>query len=63
MIEMKNFIDGEFVGSGSGTTFENLDPTVGRVYAQVHEASRDDVDRAVKAAQAPMRGPWGRISG
>jgi aminomuconate-semialdehyde/2-hydroxymuconate-6-semialdehyde dehydrogenase len=62
MIEMKNFIDGEFVGSGSGTTFENFDPTVGRVYAQVHEASRDDVDRAVKAAQAAMRGPWGRMS-
>ncbi len=62
LVEMKNFIDGEFCVSGSGTIFENFDPTYGRVYAEVHEATRDDVDRAVSAARAAMSGPWGRMS-
>ena len=62
MVEMKNFIGGEFSASSTGTTFENFDPTFGRVYAQVHEASREDVDRAVNAARDAMNGPWGRMT-
>ncbi|MGR8918965.1 MAG: 2-hydroxymuconic semialdehyde dehydrogenase [Gammaproteobacteria bacterium] len=60
--EMKNFINGEFCASGDSKTFDNPEPTTGEVYAQVHEASRDDVDRAVTAARAAMDGPWGRMT-
>ncbi len=61
-LEMKNFIGGEFVAASGGRTFANYEPAVGRVYANVHEASADDVDRAVQAARAARRGPWGRMS-
>ena len=62
IVEMKNFIGGEFSTSSNGTTFEDFDPTFGRVYARVHEASREDVDRAVNAARDAMNGPWGRMT-
>lgn len=61
-LEMKHFIGGEFVGSSTGRTFASYEPAVGRVYATVHEASADDVDRAVQAARAARRGPWARMS-
>jgi aminomuconate-semialdehyde/2-hydroxymuconate-6-semialdehyde dehydrogenase len=56
--EMKHFIDGQFVVSGSGCQFDNFDPVVGKTFARVHEASEDDVDRAVCAARAAFKGPW-----
>ena len=59
-VTMKNFINGEFVASKS--TFETFEPTTGRAYASVCEASADDVDRAVRAARAALKGPWGRMS-
>ena len=62
VVQMKNFIGGKFVDSGSNTRFENFDPVVGEVYATVHEASADDVDRAVTAARAALAGPWGRMT-
>ena len=61
-VEMRNFINGEFVAAGSGATFDNIDPVFGTAYATVHEASAADVDRAVQAAQAARKGPWGRMS-
>ncbi len=61
-VEMKNFIAGEFHASGRQATFDNFDPVTGQVYAQVHEASAEDVDRAVRAAREAMQGPWGRMT-
>ena len=60
--QMKHFIDGAYVAASHGRTFDDFDPTCGRVYATVHEASADDVDRAVTAARAALDGPWGRMS-
>ena len=60
--EMKNFIDGQFVASGSGRLFDDFDPVTGKVHARIHEASESDVDRAVHAARAARNGPWGRMS-
>jgi aminomuconate-semialdehyde/2-hydroxymuconate-6-semialdehyde dehydrogenase len=60
--ELKNFIAGQFVASGSGSLFDDYDPVVGRVHARVHEANEEDVDRAVRAARAALKGPWGRMS-
>src|SRR6201987_3407600 len=53
-------IAGEFVRQGS--TFENINPVNGAVLATVTAADAALVDRAVAAARAALRGPWGRLS-
>ncbi len=45
-------INGEWCKSASGKTFESVNPATGDVIAQVAEADRPDVDKAVKAARA-----------
>ncbi|KAL0366568.1 UNVERIFIED_CONTAM: Aldehyde dehydrogenase family 2 member C4 [Sesamum radiatum] len=60
----KLFINGEFVPSISGKTFENIDPRTEEVIANVSEADKEDVDLAAKAArQAFDDGPWPRLPG
>lgn len=62
MKEIKHFINGAFVGSASGRTFEDVNPANGQVIARVHEAGRAEVDAAVQAARAALKGPWGKMS-
>ena len=57
-----HFIGGEFVGSSGGRMFDTLSPVTGEVYAQVHEAGREEVDAAVEAARAALAGPWGSMA-
>ncbi|MFE4963790.1 aldehyde dehydrogenase [Streptomyces sp. NPDC056660] len=45
------------------TTFDSLDPYRGSPWAEVAEASAQDVDDAVAAARAAFEGPWGALSG
>ena len=51
-------IDGKEVPSLSGKTFESIDPSTGRVLAQVYEAGPEDVDLAVGAAQRAFDTVW-----
>ncbi len=60
MNQFLNFIDGEFVATGK--TFDNRNPATGRVIGPVHEAGADEVDAAVRAARAALKGDWGRMS-
>lgn len=60
--DIQNFINGEYVPSSSGKTFENFDPVTGIAFANVHEASREDVDAAVQAAQVAYHGEWGNLT-
>jgi aminomuconate-semialdehyde/2-hydroxymuconate-6-semialdehyde dehydrogenase len=53
-------IGGEFVRAGR--RFENLSPVNGRTLCNVAEADGAMVDRAVQAARAALRGPWGRLT-
>jgi len=62
MRETKNFIDGGYRESSSASTFENINPCTGAVIGIVHEATREDVDAAVLAARAALRGPWGKMT-
>jgi acyl-CoA reductase-like NAD-dependent aldehyde dehydrogenase len=51
--EMKKYglyIDGQWVPSTSGRTFETKNPTTGEVLATFAEGDREDVEKAVKAA-------------
>ncbi|KAK6941536.1 Aldehyde dehydrogenase domain [Dillenia turbinata] len=60
----KLFINGEFVDSVSGKTFETIDPRTGEVIARMAEGDKVDVDLAVKAAREAFdHGPWPRFSG
>eukprot|EP01018_Ginkgo_biloba_P023245 Gb_16619 [translate_table: standard] len=60
----KLFINGEFVDSVSGNTFETCDPRTGDVITLVSEATKEDVDLAVKAARNAFdNGPWPRMPG
>ncbi|BDG46990.1 aldehyde dehydrogenase [Parageobacillus sp. KH3-4] len=57
--EIKLFIDGEYVTSSSHSLFEVKNPATQEVIAKVHEATKEDVDRACKAARRAFEaGPW-----
>jgi aminomuconate-semialdehyde/2-hydroxymuconate-6-semialdehyde dehydrogenase len=59
--EFKNFIDGQFV-SGRGESYPNHFPTTGEVIGEFRAADRSQVDAAVGAARAALRGSWGTMS-
>ncbi|MDX1556026.1 MAG: aldehyde dehydrogenase family protein, partial [Xanthomonadales bacterium] len=61
MKAFKHFINGEFTTSGSGRTFENRDPVDNSLIGPVHEAGQPEVDAAVAAARAALKGPWGTL--
>jgi acyl-CoA reductase-like NAD-dependent aldehyde dehydrogenase len=52
------FLDGKFVGSRSGKTFESISPHDRSVVAVVAEGDQADIDAAVKAARAAFEGRW-----
>ncbi|MCH1627947.1 aldehyde dehydrogenase family protein [Ferdinandcohnia quinoae] len=59
----KLFINGEFVESISGKTFDTFNPATGEVLASVYEAGPEDIDLAVKAARKAFdEGPWKKMS-
>jgi aminomuconate-semialdehyde/2-hydroxymuconate-6-semialdehyde dehydrogenase len=60
-IKFKHFINGIFVESESGRTFDNRSPVDNSLIGQVCEAGQPEVDAAVKAAKAALKGPWGRM--
>jgi phenylacetaldehyde dehydrogenase len=57
------YIDGKFVHAATGKTFPVFNPATGEVMAQVPEAEKADIDRAVKAARRAFdEGPWPKMS-
>jgi acyl-CoA reductase-like NAD-dependent aldehyde dehydrogenase len=66
MQEYRLFINGEWVDSGTGETFEDVNPATLETIAKLQKASVDDVQRAVESAEeafdswsgtpAPLRG-------
>ena len=57
-----NHIAGERVPPLAGKRFTSMNPTTGKVWGEFAESSREDVDRAVRAAQAAFAGPWSKLS-
>ena len=66
MTDLKHYkmlIDGEWVGASDGATFASSNPTTGKIWAMIPEATADDVDRAVRAADRALNhGPWPAMS-
>jgi aldehyde dehydrogenase (NAD+) len=61
MAEGRNFIDGAWAAGSLGTLpMEN--PSHGTTIGEIARSGADDVDRAVGAARASVRGAWGRTA-
>ena len=59
---IQHYIDGEFVDSVDGDTFDVLDPVTNETYLQAAAGKKADIDRAVAAARhAFTEGPWPRM--
>ncbi|MCX9075837.1 MAG: aldehyde dehydrogenase family protein, partial [Candidatus Methanoperedens sp.] len=50
MQEYKLFINGEWVDSSTGETFDDINPATLEMIAKLQKASQDDVQRAVDSA-------------
>ncbi len=60
--QTKLLIDGKWVDSVSGRTFETINPSTGKAIAHVAEGEKADVDKAVKAARRAFdKGPWRKM--
>ena len=56
---IRHYIDGAFVDSADGATFDVLDPVTNETYVQAAAGKQADVDLAVAAATRAFReGPW-----
>ncbi|MBW7884907.1 MAG: 2-hydroxymuconic semialdehyde dehydrogenase [Caldilineaceae bacterium] len=62
MREVKHFIGGKYVGSVSDRRFVNRDPATGAKIGETHEGGHEEIEAAVSAARAALRGPWSRLS-
>jgi acyl-CoA reductase-like NAD-dependent aldehyde dehydrogenase len=56
------FINDEWRDASGGRTIEVVNPATEEVIAEVASAEQADVDAAVAAARAAMRGPWAKMS-
>src|SRR5438552_4157391 len=56
------FIDGQFVDAESGKTFNSPNPATGETFAEVAEADKADIDKAVAAARKALTGKWSQMS-
>jgi len=61
--EGRHFIDGDFVASADGATFDKANPATAEVFAQVARGGKADVDRAVASSLKAFRsGVWSRMA-
>ena len=56
--DVKMIIGGEQADAADGQTFAVVNPATGEVIATAPLGGAEDVDRAVRAAQAAFEGPW-----
>lgn len=51
-------VDSEFLPAISRREFDSIDPSTGRVVAQLSRGDAEDVERAVHSARSALNGPW-----
>jgi aldehyde dehydrogenase (NAD+) len=54
------FIDNDAVACAGGESIPVVDPSTGKVFAQIARGTAPDVDRAVASARAAFESAWGR---
>ena len=57
--EFRLFINGEWVNSVSGTIKDNVNPADGEVIARIHQADKEDFEKAFAAADQAFK-TWGK---
>lgn len=62
MAALGNFINGQSIAALSGQTIPNINPATGQEISPIPRSSEADVDRAVQAARAALKGPWGQMN-
>ena len=62
-MESKLFIDGIWCDARRGGMLDVINPANERVFHQVAAGTAEDIDHAVAAAKAALKGPWGRTTG
>src|SRR5262245_10847287 len=63
MQEYQLYIDGEFCNSQSGKAIDSINPATEEPWARVARATREDTQRAIRAARKAFdEGPWPRMS-
>ena len=58
----KMLINGDWVTSKSGKTFETINPASGEVIVKLYEADKEDIELAVKAARKAFEGSWKKVT-
>jgi len=61
MIQLKNYIQGEWRAPASKCFVDNFEPATGKVYSQLADSDGDDIDLAVAAAK-DMQTVWAKKS-
>ena len=61
MQKFKNYINGEFVNSQSGSFFKSIDPSNEKEFAEISQAEEFEVNLAVEAAYKAFHGEWSKI--
>ncbi|MBT04258.1 MAG: 2-hydroxymuconic semialdehyde dehydrogenase [Euryarchaeota archaeon] len=61
MLEIENFIDGEFVSAVSQESLDDFNPATGQKIGNISSSNQRDVDNAVKAANDALAG-WSSLS-
>ncbi|MDQ3820222.1 MAG: aldehyde dehydrogenase family protein, partial [Acidobacteriota bacterium] len=56
------FIDGKWVDAESGKSFATPNPSTGQTLAEIAEADKADIDKAVAAARRAFEGKWSKMS-
>ena len=59
--EYKMYIDGLWIDAENKKTFKTLNPESNEPWAMVPEASANDVNKAVEAAQKAFEGEWPKL--
>ena len=61
-IDCHHYINGKYVPSKSGESFENINPATEEVLGLVAKGAKEDVDEAVRIAREALNGEWGKMS-
>lgn len=61
-IDCQHFIDGQYVPSGNGKTYVNINPATEEPLGTVAEGGKEEIDRAVAAAKKALNGPWKKMT-
>lgn len=61
-IDCHHYVNGKYIPSKNGETFENMNPATEEVLGYVAKGSKEDVDEAVRIARQALNGDWGKMT-